>query len=94
LFTVALFSSSEDHAWDAAVFKTTRDVWPEIFLYILDHEDIYVVPTAQVPHTSGLSLDSSRIYDFKNAWCVLDGVDPTSYKAMQEYKRRQGASPK
>ena len=87
IFTVSLFSSNANHVWDGAVFKTTRDTWPEIFLYILD-DDIYVVPRTQFPHDSSLSLDSSRIYDFRNAWCVLDGVDPTSWKEVAEYKGR------
>jgi len=89
IFRVSLFSPKPHHAREAALFRTTTDDWPEIFLYILD-EDIYVVPRAQVPHERSLSLNNSRMNDFKNAWCVLDGVDPTSWKEMKEHKRRLG----
>ena len=31
---------------------------------------------------------ASYIYDYKNSWCVLDGVDPTSSKEIAEYRKR------
>jgi hypothetical protein len=73
-------------AWDGAVFKTPKEDWAEVLLYIQD-EDIYVVPKEQMPHETSLSLDSLRIYDYRNSWCVLDGVDPTSWRQMREYRK-------
>jgi hypothetical protein len=61
--------------------------WAEVLLYIVA-EDIYVVPREQMPHETSLSLDSTRIYDYRNSWCVLDGVDPTSWHQMREYRKR------
>jgi hypothetical protein len=65
----------------------SADDRPEILLYILG-DDVYVVPRNQMPHETTLDLESSRIYDYKNSWCVLDGVDPTSSSQMAEYRRR------
>lgn len=80
VFTAKLLPENT-HMWPTAIFKTPSDDWPEILLYILG-EDIYVVPRTQMPYDTTLDLQSSRIYDYKNSWCVLDGVDPnTSVKA-------------
>jgi hypothetical protein len=89
IFTVTLFASNSDGVLNAGIFKTTRDEWPEIFLYIFD-DDIYVVPRERIPHTSALSLfgSRSRIYEYRNAWCVLSGVDPASSEQIAEYERR------
>jgi len=90
IYTASLLTD-RNQAWDGAVFQAPTDDWPEILLYILDDDnggDIYVVPREHFTSETSLSLDSSRIYDFKNAWCVLDGVDPTSWKQMAEYRRR------
>ena len=40
-----------------------------------------------MPHEISLSLDSNRIFDYRNSWCVLDGVDPTSWLQMREYRK-------
>lgn len=77
-----------DCAFDGAVFKVPKDDWADVLLYIVN-EDIYVVPREQMRHYTSLSLDSSLIYDYRNAWCVLDGVDPTSSFQMKEYRRVQ-----
>jgi hypothetical protein len=63
------------------------DDWAEVLLYIVG-EDIHVVPREQMPHYTSLSLDSSRIWDYRNAWCVLDGVDPTSSFQMKVYRQQ------
>src|ERR1051326_4017024 len=86
IFTASLIPD-RDQAWDGAVFKTPKGNWPEVLLYMVD-EDIYVVPRDRMPQETSLSLDSSRIYDYRNSWCVLDGVDPTSWAKMREYRRR------
>lgn len=39
-------------------------------------------------HDTTLDLESSRIYDYNNAWCVLEGIDPTSSEQMAEYRGR------
>ena len=83
IFMASLFLPKPDHSQEAALFRTTTDAWPEIFLYILG-KDIYVVPRTQVPHEMSSSLRSLPFRDFKNAWCVLDGVDPTSSKQQDE----------
>ena len=80
IFTAKLLPESS-HPWPTAIFKTPSDEWPEILLYILG-DDVYVVPRSQMPHETTLDLESGRIYDYRNSWCVLDGVDPTtSFKA-------------
>jgi hypothetical protein len=33
-------------------------------------------------------MESGRVYDYKNAWCVLDGVNPASSQEMAEYRKR------
>lgn len=58
-----------NQAWDGAVFKTPKEDWAEVLLYIVD-DDVYVVPREEMPHETSLSLDSTRIYDYKNSWCV------------------------
>lgn len=70
VFTASLLPN-HDQNWDGAVFKVPKDSWAEILLYILN-EDIYVVPRDQMPHETSLSLDSTRIYDYRNAWCAVD----------------------
>jgi len=90
IYTASLLAD-RNQAWDGAVFQAPTDDWPEILLYILndgDGGDIYVVPREHFTSETSLSLDSTRIYGFRNAWCVLDGVDPTSWKEVAEYKRR------
>lgn len=80
IFTAKLLPESS-HPWPTAIFKTPKgDDWPEILLYIFG-DDVYVVPRSQMPHETSLDLESSRIYDYKNSWCVLEGADPTSSKA-------------
>lgn len=86
IFTAKLLPENS-HPWPTAIFKTPTDDWPEILLYILG-DDIYVVPRTQMVHETTLDLESSRIYDFKNSWCVLEGVDPTSSSQMVDYRRR------
>lgn len=86
IFTANLLPESS-HPWPTAIFQKPNDEWPEIFLYILG-DDVYVVPRNQMPHETTLDLESSRIYDYKNGWCVLEGVDPTSSTQMAEYRRR------
>ena len=41
-----------------------------------------------MPHDTTLDLQSGRIYDYKNSWCVLEGVNPTSFREMAEYRKR------
>jgi hypothetical protein len=65
------------HPWPTAIFKTPSDDWAEILLYILG-DDVYVVPRSRMLYDTTLDLESSRIYDYKNSWCVFNGVDPTS----------------
>jgi hypothetical protein len=84
IYTASLLAD-RDQAWDGAVFKVPKDDWAEVLLYILD-QDIYVVPREQMQRDTSLSLDSRLIYDYRNAWCVLDGFDPTSSKQMAEYR--------
>jgi hypothetical protein len=80
IFTARLLPESA-HPWPTAIFKTPSEGWPEILLYILG-DDVYVVPRSQMPYETTLDLQSSRIYDYRNSWCVLHGVDPTtSFKA-------------
>jgi hypothetical protein len=79
IFTATLLPEST-HPWDTALFHAPKDDWAEIMLHIFG-EDVYVVPRSQMPHKTTLDLQSSRIYDYKNSWCVLKGVDPTSAKA-------------
>jgi hypothetical protein len=66
-----------------------RSTMAEFLLHILD-DDVYVFPASHfLTHdTTTLSLNSSRVFDYKNAWCVLEGVDPTSWKEMREYRKR------
>jgi hypothetical protein len=85
IFTAKLLPESS-HLWPTAIFKTPSDDWPEILLYILG-DDVYVVPRSQMPCDTTLDLESSRIYDYRNSWCVLDGVDPRSSKTMAEKDR-------
>jgi hypothetical protein len=85
IFTAKLLPESS-HLWPTAIFKTPSDDWPEILLYILG-DDVFVVPRSQMPYDTTLDLESSRIYDYRNSWCVLDRVDPTSSKAMTEKAR-------
>jgi hypothetical protein len=80
IFTAKLLPESS-HLWPTAIFKTPKDDWAEVLLYILG-DDVFVVPTSQMPYDTTLDLESSRIYDFRNSWCVLDGVDPTSSKTF------------
>lgn len=86
IFTANLLPEST-HMWPTAIFQTPKDDWCEILLYILS-EDVYVVPRSRMPHETTLDLESSRIYDYKNSWCVLEGVDATSSKEVAEYRRR------
>jgi hypothetical protein len=74
------------HLWDVALFRAPKAAWAEILLYIYG-DDIYVVPRAAMPCKTTLSLDSSRIYDYRNAWCVLDEVDPTDWKQVVRYRK-------
>jgi hypothetical protein len=76
IYTARLLPESS-HPWPTAIFNTPKDDWPEILLYILG-DDIYILPRSEMPHDTTLDLESTRIYDYKNSWCVLDGVDPTS----------------
>ena len=85
IYTAKLLPENS-HPWPTAIFKTPSDDWAEIFLYILG-DDVYVVPRSQMPYETTLDLESSRIYDYRNSWCVLDGVDPTSSKTMAEKDR-------
>jgi hypothetical protein len=85
IFTAKLLPES-GHLWPTAMFKTPKDDWAEVLLYILG-DDVYVVPRSQMPYDTTLDLESSRIYDYRNSWYVLDGVDPTSSKAMAEKVR-------
>jgi hypothetical protein len=85
IFTAKLLPES-GHLWPTAMFKTPKDDWAEVLLYILG-DDVYVVPRIQMPYDTTLDLESSRIYDYRNSWYVLDGVDPTSSKAMAEKVR-------
>jgi len=66
----------DGHPWPTAIFKTPKDDWAEILLYILG-DDVYVVPRSKMPYDTTIDLESSRIYDYKNSWCVFNGVDPT-----------------
>jgi len=86
IFTANLLPEST-HLWPTAIFQTPKDDWPEILLYILG-DDVYVVPRSQMPQETTLDLESPRIYDYRNSWCVLEGVDPTSSRQMAEYRRR------
>jgi hypothetical protein len=85
IFTAKLLPESS-HLWPTAIFKTPKDDWAEVLLYILG-DDVFVVPRSQMPYDTTLDLESSRIYDYRNSWCVLDGVDPTSSKTMVEKDR-------
>jgi hypothetical protein len=76
IYTASLLPD-RDQAWDGAVFKVPKEDWAEVLLYIID-DDIYVVPREHMPQYTSLSLDSTRIWDYRNSWCVLDGADPTS----------------
>jgi hypothetical protein len=87
IYTASLLPD-RNQAWDGTVFRTPKEDWAEVLLYIVD-EDVYVVPREQMPHETSLSLDSTRIFDYRNSWCVLDGVDPTSWQQMREYRRRR-----
>jgi hypothetical protein len=86
IFTANMLSQ-DSRLWNAALFTAPKDDWAEFLLYILG-DDVYVLPRHQIPNDTTLSLDSSRIYDYKNSWCVLEGVDPTSWKEMKEYRER------
>jgi hypothetical protein len=86
IFTACLLPE-KSHPWDTAIFKVPKDDWAEVLLYILGN-DVYVMPRSQMPHETTLDLQSGRVYDYKNSWCVLEGVDPTSSKQMAEYRRR------
>lgn len=68
IFTASLLPE-DTHPWPTAVFKTSHDPWPEIFLYILNN-DIYVVPRGQMPYETTLDLES-RIHDYKNNWRIF-----------------------
>ena len=81
IFTASLIPD-RDQAWDGAVFKTPKDNWAEVLLYIVD-DDIYVVPRDRMPQETSLSLDSSRIYDYRNSWCVLGGVRSNVVKGYE-----------
>jgi hypothetical protein len=86
IFTASLLQEST-HMWPTAIFKAAKDRWSEILLYILG-DDVYVVPRSQITHDTTIDLESDRIYDYRNSWCVLEGVDPTSSSQMAEYRRR------
>jgi hypothetical protein len=77
------------HLWPTAMFKTPKDDWAEVLLYILG-DDVFVVPRSKMPYDTTLDLQSSRIYDYRNSWCVLDGVDPTSPKSMAQWLKKRG----
>jgi len=80
IFTANMLPESS-HPWDTAFFPAPKDDWAEILLYILG-EDVYVLPRQLMPHDTTLDLQSGRIYDHKNSWCVLEGIDPTSSREM------------
>ena len=75
----AIFTASpipdRNQAWEGAMFKVPKDGWAEILLYIHD-EDIYVLPREWMTHETSLSLDSWRVWKYRNSWCLLDGVEP------------------
>jgi hypothetical protein len=79
--------SNADSTCDAAYFSAPKDDWPEFCLYILN-EDVYVIPVNRLIHNTTFSLDSSQVFDYRNAWCLLDGVAPTSWKEIREYRKR------
>ena len=74
----------EDKTCDNAFFSAPKDDWAEFLLHILG-DDIYVFPSNHFHHDTTFSLDSGRVFDYRNAWCVLEGVDPTSWYEMCEY---------
>jgi hypothetical protein len=74
IFTASLLPEST-HMWPTAIFKAAKDRWSEISLYILG-DDVYVVPRSQITHDTTIDLESSRIYDYKNSWCVLSAMRP------------------
>lgn len=84
IFTANMLPENS-HPWDTAFFSAPKDDWAEILLYILG-DDVYVLPRNQIHHDTTLDLQSSRIYDYKNSWCVLAGVDPTSSKQTAKYR--------
>jgi hypothetical protein len=86
IFTANMLPESS-HPWDTAFFPAPKDEWAEILLYILG-DDVYVLPRNHMPHDTTLDLQSGRIYDYKNSWCVLEGVNPTSFREMAEYRKR------
>jgi hypothetical protein len=86
IYTAKLLPESS-HPWPTAIFKTPSDDWAEILLYILG-EDVFVVPRSQIPYNTTFDLESSRIYDYRNSWCVLDGVDPTSSTMAEKDRHR------
>jgi len=87
IFTASMLPESS-HPWDTAFYPSPKNDWAEILLYILG-DDIYVLPRNQIPHDTTLELQNSRIYDYKNSWCVLEGVDPTSSRELAEYRKRR-----
>jgi hypothetical protein len=88
IYTAKLLPESS-HLWPTAMFKTPKDDWAEVLLYILG-DDVFVVPRSKMPYDTTLDLQSSRIYDYRNSWCVLDGVDSTSPKSMAQWLKKRG----
>ena len=86
----AIFSANNiarETSCEIVLFGVPKGDWAEFLLYIHE-DDVYVVPREWMPHETSLSLNSSRIFDYRNAWCVLEGVEPTSWKEIREYRKR------
>ena len=86
IFTANLLPKSS-HPWPTALFKAPKGDWADFLLYILN-DDVYVFPKGKFTQNSAMALSAGYIYDYKNSWCVLEGVDPTSSKQMDEYRKR------
>jgi hypothetical protein len=85
IFTATVLQNNYK-GYEASFFPAPHDDWAEILLYILG-EDVYVLPSNKMPYDTTLSLNSTQVHDYKNSWCVLDGVDPTSSPV---HKTREG----